>query len=225
MTTAPQQITVLLRDLLSAFVEHPADLKVMARDIAATPTTPAHLLFIVTCSPEDEPILIGKRGAHVQALMFLVERFGEAVGTPYRLSAVTDGAPGEWEKIAPKVATEHDPAGAAALLDSILTELPIGQYALEEGEDMRNLTPREIAAGLHNALAFSFVITPRDPADAAKLKTPQRLIIREATPALNGRPAKPELSVELTTLDILVTLFLAIARRAGVRYSLSVREP
>jgi predicted RNA-binding protein YlqC (UPF0109 family) len=208
--TAAAQVEDLLRDLCSAFVERPELLKVASQE-----SLTGECFFALQGAPEDEPILVGKHGSHVDALTWLVAQFGEAEERAFTFRLVTPGERGEWEPMRRNDATEHDPRPARDLLCRILEAIGATQFSVEVGP----------GTGARSSLLFIFTIRPRDSDDHARLITPRRVVVRPALPECGKYPARPERAIESTFLAAVGTLFRAISRKTGARYSVAVVPP
>lgn len=209
-TSAKSDVERLLRDLASAFVERPAELK-----IASQESLTGECFFALQGAPEDEPILVGKGGSHVNALTFLVAQLGEAEGKTFTFRLITPNEPDEdsapWERIKTQSAIAHDPAPAAAMLRRIFDAL--GVQATVEVSPGR---------GARSSLAFVFQIHPRDAEDHQRLTAGRRVVVRPFLPANGRHPERREIAIEATIEGALGTLWRAIALSQGVRYSVAV---
>ena len=149
--------------------------------------------------PEDESRLIGKAGSHVKALTFLVGRFGRAAGRVYTFRLITEQAPRARLEQEPRNAVTYDPQAAKGLLERLLEALELGEYAVTVGP---GISPRHY-------LNFVFKVHVRFRTDYAYLITPDN----------------PQLASDMTVVGAIGTIFRAIAKQAGVRFTLIVEEP
>jgi predicted RNA-binding protein YlqC (UPF0109 family) len=173
--TTDAQITNLLRDLVSTFVERPEALRV-----AAQPAADGACYFAMKGALEDESKLVGAGGSHVDALALLVAEFGRADQPP-------------------RDVIDHDPQPARELLCRVLSSLDVGAFAVTVGP----------GPGPRNSLTFLFEISLHDAVDYKRLTVPVQHVSCE----------------NATIVAALGTLFRAIAKKNGVRYNLTVKEP
>lgn len=179
----------ILRALVGAYVTHPEDLQ-----IATHAKVDGSQLWTLKGHLEDEGMLVGSRGSHVDALDFLVRQFGEAEGKRWSFLLVTRpkvGGPRPHEQHRDDF--KHDPRPSQDLLTQIVAEVVAGAFDVAV---TRSMDPE---------LTFSFAIRVRDPEDFARLVKPARA----------GGPS---------IITALGTLFRAIAKKKQVRYQLDVVE-
>lgn len=177
-----------IRGLVSEFVTHPDNIELTTQHASDA------CLWLLKGHPDDEPKLIGRQGAHINALRFLVSQFGRARNEVHTLRLVTVREPGDRPRATTKAAMTWDPAKHRELLTDVLSELPIDlfQVTVDPG------------AGARELLTFSFRILVRSESDHTTLTAAARI------------------GNETTILAALQTLFRAIACEHGIRYELSV---
>lgn len=188
MTNQTETNADLLRDLLTAFIDYPDELAIEPKDFRDA------VYWSVQGHTDDHPKLVGKGGAHVKAIKYLLLRMGTAVDTVYSFELL-DPEPGRRRQESPqKNAESYDPTPACDLLIRLLEGLGIGQYAVESKQDATAINP----------LRYEFNILVRDREDY--------LLLTAYEKDRDGQ----------TIISALGTLFRAIANRDGVRIQLEV---
>lgn len=196
-TTETNQTKTVLRDLVARFTEHPEALEITAQ--VAPPDEQTHnwsCFWMMKGHPEDESKLVGKDGAHVRALEFLVSRFGVARLEVHTFRLITKRKPEPRPQAVPNTAMSYDPQPTADLLSRILAELDLGEFLVRVGP----------GSGARNKLTFLFEILVRDGLD-------QRILTVRADP-----------NADETIVGAIGTLFRAIAQKDGVRFDIKVSE-
>lgn len=192
MTEETQTDCDLLRLLVESFIDHPNHLSVVAKDYRDA------VYWEFRAHTDDHPKIVGKRGAHVHALSLLVRKIGLARETVYYFELL-EPEPGRRREASPPKAVEaYDAGPARKLLEDILTELGLGQFAIEV------LSKPFSESG---PLQYRFEIILRTEEDYAALTVPE--------------PSNPN----ATTIGALGTLFRARARKDGVVIDLEVKRP
>lgn len=200
--TEISQTSCAIVGLVSRFVEKPDALKL---EMHASPGGDCY--WMLKGDPKDDSKLIGKSGAHVNALTFLLAQLGQAAGHTYSFRLFTE----DTERRGHFMARAEDPMTydvepTRALLESILEMLLAGEFAVQAVPSV----------GAFAKLTFDFNINLADPADREDLQKTKRLVIAPAT-RLRG-----ERSISMTTLDAIKTLFEAIANTEGVWFQINV---
>lgn len=197
-TTDDTKLTEILRDIAAAIVERPGEIRA-----AAQPAEDGACYFALKGHREDESKLVGTGGSHVDALAFLVAAAGAAAGRAFTFRLITEGNPERRPPNPPRDVIDHDPNPARELLRRMLDRLDLRAFEVEVGP----------GNGPRNSLTFLFSIRVKEE-DYRRLTAP---------------PFPPGFEDgrfdEQTVVGALGTLFRAIAKKAGVRYSLTVREP
>lgn len=117
MNNETDQIKDLLRRLLEAFIDHPSDLTVDAKEL------PGRVDWKIKVHADDYGKVAGRQGAHIQALQFIVSKLGEVIGEDFRL-ALREPDPGPRRGRSPeKKARSYDPSDASLLLQELLGEI------------------------------------------------------------------------------------------------------
>lgn len=190
--------TTKTREVLRALV---ARIVAHGDDVVVEPTAESggRALWTLRCHPDDESKVLGHSGTHATALIHLVESMGFARDAIFNLKIETPGDSGDRAKTRREPAERYDPLPVSELLSRVLEELSLGEFAVR----VRPSTPAEDAS---EELSFVFEILPREKRDYSLL------LVRSTT---NG----------LTLVGSIGTLFRAVARRDGVRFTLEVVRP
>lgn len=194
----------LLHDIACAFVEHPEDIT-----IASQPSLDGAIYFALKGHPGDEGRLVGTGGCHVDALTFLVALLGQADGDVYTFRLITRQGPRQNTPIADRHVVGFDPRPARELLLRILVELGFDEATVEVGP----------GSGARHALTFNFTINAGSLADYELLLSETKVVIFPAS------DNKPEKAIKMRPIEALGTLFRAIAKREGVRFSITAQDP
>lgn len=133
--TSLEQRSDLIRELVESYIDHPRDLTLEGKPFASA------VYWSMRGHADDYGKLVGKRGAHVNALAFLVRIMGHAQKELHSFK-LEEPSPGERREAAPaKAAETYDPRPARDLLCRLLEALDIGQFVVEAKVE-RNLNPR-----------------------------------------------------------------------------------
>jgi len=124
-----QYIEQLIRDLVSAFVERPTELrlKVQPSDDGNT------CYWAIKADPVDDPLLIGAEGSHVRALTFLIAQFGLAHGMTFTFRLLTEDGKRLRPRGAPRDVIEYDAEPALEILQRLMTGLGIRDVKVRLG--------------------------------------------------------------------------------------------
>lgn len=149
MPTETNQTKEILRDLCSAFLDHPDALEIEAQE------APGSCFWQIRGHREDESKLVGRDGSHVRALAFLVGRFGAARSEAHTFKLLTERRPEPRPPLKPKKAIRYDTKPVEGLLVRILSELDLGDFFVTVGP----------GTGARDVLTFVFSIVVKDPLD------------------------------------------------------------
>jgi predicted RNA-binding protein YlqC (UPF0109 family) len=152
------------------------------------------IYWALGCHPDDEAPLIGQGGCHAQALTFLIERMGAASGKTYAFRLVTKGKPRNRPRAHPLDAVSYDPAPKQLLLFRLLLALGI--------EAKVSVGPGN---GNRKNLLFVFSVDAHSEEDYRALTVP-----------VEGE--------EKTVVGEVGCLYRAVAKRAGVRFTIQVNR-
>lgn len=192
MTTETLRLHELLRDLVASYTDHTHALELAAKEV------PGAVYWTLRGHADDYGKLVGKSGAHVKALGYLVTALGVADGELFTFKLL-EPEPAPRRPSSPvKEATKYDPKPAGELLTRLLGELGIGQYAVTGITDASRVP-----------IFVTYEIAVRDAEDYS---------------ALTVGPTEGEY-VGQTLIGALGTLFRARANRDGVRFQLNVIKP
>jgi predicted RNA-binding protein YlqC (UPF0109 family) len=125
MTTATETISDLLRDLATAFIDHPEKLDVSFKEF------PGACNWSMRGHADDQPKLVGKRGAHIQALAFIVKALGLTNDSLYKLKLLEPEPDARRDASPPRLASDYDPRAMRDLLCRVLENLGIGEFKVE----------------------------------------------------------------------------------------------
>ena len=194
------KIQDLLRDLVSAFVEMPGEIV-----IAHQTSIDGDCYFAMKGALEDEPILIGTRGSHVNALKLLVEKMGDAEERNFNLRLITEGKPQGLRKREKLDVVSHDPSEDIKLLCRVLSAV---------GLDLKSGFAVSVGSGYgpRKSLTFVFEIKVQTDEQYLQLTVPSESYINRMT------------MEEATIIGAIGSLFRAIAMKSGVRYNLVVQK-
>lgn len=190
MTTQTEQINDLLRELVETFIDHPHALALTPKEV------PGATYWTMQGHADDYGKLVGKKGAHVDALTLLVSSLGEAADQLFTFKLLEPEPAPRRAASPPKQAEHYDPRPARDLLCRILENLGLGQFAVEA---------KITKAGQIEVL---FEITVRTDED-----------YRALTVAPDNSPKG------LSVIAALGTLYRAHANKGGIRTQLEVLRP
>ena len=194
MTTDPQSLASLLRQLAAGLCSHPE-----ALETAFQPSGDGLSCFFgLEPHPDDESKLIGRLGANAQALRYIAYKLGQARGQLFTLKVITKHQPGARPPSNGHTALRHDPEPTRLLITRILEELRFDGIQVTVGP----------ANGEHAGLAYVFTIRPPDAAAAFFLNAPES--------------DTPEGAAPLTILSCLGLLIRAAGKQSGVSYQLAI---
>jgi len=194
------KIQNLLRDLVSAFVEIPGEIV-----IAHQTSIDGDCYFAMKGALEDEPILIGTRGSHVNALKLLVEKMGKAEERTFNFRLITEGEPQGRREREKLDVVSHDPSDDSKLLCRVLAAV---------GLDSNDGFSVSVGSGYgpRKSLTFVFEIKVQTDEQYLALTVPSEPYVNRLT------------MEEATVIGSVGTLFRAIAMKSGVRYNLVVTK-
>lgn len=178
----------LLKELVGAYVNRPSEIA-----LVANPSADGSVYWAMQGASDDEGILIGAAGTHVNALKFLVEELGAANEGVWTFRLITEGRPRQRTTNGHRDGLMHDPKPARDLLSRLIAEFVEDEFAVE-------IAPPN---GPVNNLSFTFKVRVRDAADYRRLTIPK---------TADG----------YAIVSALGTLFRAIAKKAGARYQIDV---
>jgi predicted RNA-binding protein YlqC (UPF0109 family) len=125
MTTATSTINDLIRDLAISFIDHPETLELSVKE------HPGACYWAMRGHADDQPKLVGKRGAHVQALGFLVKALGQSNDSLYTFKLLEPEPAPRRDTSPPKLASDYDMRPMRDLLCRVLENLGIGDFKVE----------------------------------------------------------------------------------------------
>jgi predicted RNA-binding protein YlqC (UPF0109 family) len=192
MTTQTEQINDLLRALVETFIDHAHALSISAKEV------PGAVYWTMQGHADDYGKLVGKKGAHVNALTLLVASLGTAADQLFTFKLLEPEPAPRRAASPPKQATHYDPRPARELLCRILENLGLGQFAVEAKPTPSGKTPIEVL----------FEISVRTEEDYRALTV-----------------AADNSSEGLSVIAALGTLFRAHANKGGIRTQLEVLRP
>ncbi len=187
----------LVRILIETFIAHPAKLNINLHEHCGL------IRWLISCDPADHGKLVGKQGAHFNALRCLIEELGSAKDEKYTLSRYLEPRIPVVGKIHPAhPAPDHtySTAPAELLMTSFLEELLAGEFLIQ----VEDIQPHQ----------YEIVIDPKDQRDY------EFLTIASLTVGHASRPG-----TDITVIGALGTLYRAWGQRDGVSYSLEVCRP
>lgn len=194
--TPTERSRTLLKALIESFTDHPDSLTIEAKEM------PGVVYWKVQAHADDTPFIIGKKGAHVKALKFVMTELGSARGTAYRLEILDPVAQERSEPRPPPRPGQYDPAPAGAFLRWILAEL------FPSPPTVKTVLAIETADRPVERPTFTFQMWPGDEEDY------QRLTV----------PYEDDLQAQ-TLVGALGTLFRAYSRKQGTEFRIEVVEP
>lgn len=125
MTTETEQLSDLIREIVTSYVAHHSELELDAKEV------PGAVYWSLRCHADDYGKIAGKDGAHIKALQALVGRFGEA-REEFHAIKLLEPAPARRRQVAPTPAAQtYDPRPARDLLCRTLTAIGMGQFVVE----------------------------------------------------------------------------------------------
>ncbi len=195
-TKETEETRALLLALTARFVAWPGALKLGVQEAGD-----GSAYFALQGHAKDEPVLIGARGSHVDALAIIVQEIGRAAGRKFTFRLITSAGKFDRKPEDPRDVVSYDPRPAVELLNRLLASLDLGEFAVAHGP----------GDGVRQSLTYLFAIKLREERDVAALT---------ASREIEG-PGRRE---PQTLIGALGTLFRAIAKKEGVRITLSV-EP
>lgn len=204
MTTVRHPAENLIHDLAAAFVDKPEAL-LTSSQVALD----GAIYFSLKGHPIDEGRLVGTKGCHVDALTFLLVLVGQAQDERFTFRLITRQEPRQNKPLDDRHVVSYDPERIRQLLARILDELGFDNCAVSVGP----------WAGAQHSLSFSFTIKPESSADYELLMKEIKAVIFPATEVY------AEKSMTLRIVEVLGTIFRAIAKKDGVRFSIVVEDP
>jgi predicted RNA-binding protein YlqC (UPF0109 family) len=190
MTEEIQRQSALIRKLVERFIDHPEALMIDPRE------HPGCVYWTMKCHADDFSKMVGKQGAHYQALLVLLAEFGRSTGSQYILKRYLEPDPAQRRDMMHKKSVHHyDVEPAQVLLEEVLGNLGIGQFGLTTVQSS------------YNPITYVFSITTRAYEDYTLLTVPSE---NRTNP--------------MTLIGALGTIFRAYANRDGVRLNLEVRH-
>lgn len=126
MTTQTEQISDLLRELVETFIDHANSLAIDHKCV------PGATYWTMQGHADDYGKLVGKKGAHVNALTLLVSAMGTAADQLFTFKLLDPEPAPRRASSPPKQADHYDPRPARDLLCRILENLGIGQFAVDD---------------------------------------------------------------------------------------------
>ena len=194
MTQENQRIAQLIRAVVSAYVDHPEAVRLACQE------SPGFCYWAMQGDARDEAQLIGRGGAHVDALALLVMGFGKAVGEVHTFRLITTGNPRTRDR-RDKDVLAYDPEPDRLLLMRVVDAL-----GLSPAPDVRWTN------GDGPRVSLTYVL---------RLLLPPKALARLSVPPREQpNPKKAPISYMRAIEDI----FQAIAAKAGVRYELEEVE-
>ncbi len=190
MTTQTEQLNDLLRELVESFIDHAHALSISAKEV------PGAVYWTMQGHADDYGKLVGKKGAHVNALTLLVSALGTAADQLFTFKLLEPEPAPRRPASPPKTASSYDPRPARDLLCRILENLGLGQFCVES----------KIDKGAQ--ISVTFEIAVRTDED-----------YRALTVAPGNTPDA------LSIIVALGTLFRAHANKGGIRTQLEVLRP
>jgi len=181
-----------MRELVEKFIDHPQALQIEAEidyihDI---------LHVRMQCDADDHPKLVGKGGAHFDALAILFAEIGMAEGREVRLRRHREPEQGYQRPHIPrKIPLSYNAREPQKLLVKLLTALGIGDARVEA----------TIQPG--SPIGIVFQIHTRSSDEYRSLTVPDE-----------------DANTTMTTIGALGTLFRAYAAKDGVRFMLEVKK-
>ena len=158
-TLTNETLKELVRDIVSAYVEFPEDLRLAYQESADGNSC----YWALRGRIEDEPDLVGARGTHVKALTLLITEFGLALGSTHTFRLVTDGSRIDRDRTEPQDAVEHEVEPAAELLKRILAALDINATAtVGPGKGARRELRFMFSIGVPDIETYRKLTVPRD---------------------------------------------------------------
>lgn len=190
MTTQTEQINDLLRELVETFIDHAHALSISAKEV------PGAVYWTMQGHADDYGKLVGKKGAHVDAMTLLVSSLGTAADQLFTFKLL-EPEPAPRRPASPtKTAAHYDPVPARDLLCRILDNLGLGQFAVSYKVEK------------DAQISVLFEIAVRTDED-----------YRALTVAPENSPKG------LSVIAALGTLFRAHANKRGIRTQLEVLRP
>lgn len=189
MTTETEKLSDLIRDVVASYVDHGSELQIDVRE------HPGAVYWSIRAHAEDYGKLVGKQGAHFEALRSLVAALGDAREELHVLNRFEEPDAERRRRPSHNARAEtYDPEDARDLLSRILEYL-VGQFAVEA-----NVRPnRDLSIAF--ALFVTLTIHVNSEEDYADLVAPK-----------NGR----------ALVEALGALFRARANREGVAMQIDV---
>lgn len=119
----------LIRDLVSAYIDHPAQLKIGSQE-----SEDGAIEWAVECGERDQGKMIGYRGCHVRALALIIETMGNANRRTWILNLKDQGAPKRIDSVSRKAA-RHDPMYHVQLLSRVIAAIGLDKIETEAMPD------------------------------------------------------------------------------------------
>lgn len=124
MNATNETTAAIFRELVESFIDHPHALELSTKEFAGA------CYWRMKGHADDQPKLVGKSGAHVRALAFVVKALGAGSGTVNTFTlAEPDPAPRR-ESSPPNVAISYDDEPARELLIRLLERMEIGDFVV-----------------------------------------------------------------------------------------------
>lgn len=181
----------LIHDLLASFTAKPEEIAIEVKE------HPGRVYWVVKACGEDTPRIVGRSGAHLKALQFLVREIGKSLDSTHSLELL-DPEPG-MRPDEPKepTATSHDPSREVVLLQNLVEALGVSESKVEAF-----LRPERLDGRLY----FDLNVWVRDDQDYKLLTVP------------------PSVKSKATVVEALGVLFRAGAKRNGIRINIVVKR-
>lgn len=193
MTTETEKLHALLLSLVSSYVDHRDEIAIDARE------HPGAVYWSIRGHAEDYGKLVGKGGAHFDALRTLIAAIGDARDELHVLNRFEEPEAARRRPAGPLVLREtYDPTAAVDLLTSLLENL-IGDFRVD-ARVKPNREPR-----IPFPLVAILTVVVRAEEDATLLTAPRH----------DGK----------SIVDALGTLFRARANREGVGVQIDFARP
>jgi predicted RNA-binding protein YlqC (UPF0109 family) len=192
MTTETEKLSDLLRDLVSSYVDHGSEIEIEAVE------HPGAVYWSIRGHAEDYGKLVGKGGAHFEALRTLIAAIGEAREELHVLNRFKEPEAARRRRPSDaEYAETYDPRPARDLLCRVLEPL-VGDFNVE-ATVRPNRDPR-----IPFPLFLTLTVTVRTEEDYAELAAPKQGV---------------------TLVGALGALFRARANRDGIGIQIDVARP
>jgi predicted RNA-binding protein YlqC (UPF0109 family) len=186
MTNETTATMALLREILGGLIANPEHLRIEAREF------PGAVYWTIRVQADDYGKVVGKAGAHIQAIAFILDDIGRAIETTYAVTLPEPEAAPRRPNLPPVSSENYDPEPARDLLERTLAPRFADTVCVETVIPTDGQWPY-----------YRFVVTVREK-DFAELVSPRDFVMGNKT-------------LRNSLVDSLGTLWRARGQKEGVK--------